>query len=67
MKYIEVLDPAHIALIPANHKAFKVEFIKLLPGESIGDRIIGRVIWAGQSFIAGVRPRKILRPTDAPS
>ncbi|MBT3435092.1 MAG: helix-turn-helix domain-containing protein [Nitrospinaceae bacterium] len=53
VKYIEVLDPGHIALIPANRQAFKVEFMKLQPGESFSDRVIGRVIWAGQSFISG--------------
>jgi hypothetical protein len=44
VKYIKILNPEHFAYIPTNSKAFKMEFMKLLAVESIGDRITGRVI-----------------------
>lgn len=51
VKRIEVLDASYLALVPSNRREFKVEFWKLEPGESISDRIIGRVVWAGFSFL----------------
>ena len=64
VKYIKILDPEHFAYIPANSKAFKMEFMKLLAVESIGDRITGRLILAGQSFISGREAAIYFRPTD---
>ncbi len=51
VKRIEVLDASYMALVPSNRREFKVEFWRLDRGESILDRIIGRVVWAGFNFL----------------
>ncbi len=51
VKRIEVLDASYMALVPSNRREFKVEFWKLEPGESLSDRIIGRVVWVGFNFL----------------
>ena len=51
VKRVELLDPRYVALVPANRAEFKVEFWKFERGESLADRLIGRVVWAGFSFL----------------
>ena len=45
VKHVEVIDASRIALIPANRAAFRAEICELAVGESLVDRIIGRVVW----------------------
>ncbi len=66
VKRIEILDADHVALIPSNRSEFKVDFLKLEPGESVGDRIIGRVIWVGRSFISGTKAAENAPPYGLP-
>ncbi len=66
VKRVEVLDADHVALIPSNRSQFKVEFLKLEPGESVTDRIIGRVVWVGQSFIRGTEAAEDSPPYGRP-
>ena len=51
VKRVEVLDPRYVALVPTNRSEYKVEFWKFARGESLADRLIGRVVWAGFSFL----------------
>jgi len=51
VKRVEVLDPRYVALVPTNRAEHKVEFWKFVRGESLEDRLIGRVVWAGFSFL----------------
>lgn len=51
VKRVEVLDPRYVALVPTNRGEYKVEFWKFGRGESLEDRLIGRVVWAGFSFL----------------
>ncbi len=45
VKHVEILDARRIALIPANRAAFHAEICELAAGESLVDRIFGRVVW----------------------
>ncbi len=66
VKRVEVLDADHVALIPSNRSKFKMELLKLEPGESVMNRIIGRVICVGQSFIGGTEAAENSPPYGRP-
>ncbi|MEE9274814.1 MAG: S24 family peptidase [bacterium] len=51
VKRVQVLDPAHVALVPSNRSEFRVEFWHLEPGESIEERLIGKVVWMGLNLL----------------
>lgn len=51
VKRVEILDPKHVALVPNNRRESKVEFWKLEAGETIEDRIIGKVVWVGLNLL----------------
>ena len=51
VKRVEILDPEHVALVPSNRIESKVEFWKLEAGETIEDRVIGKVVWVGLNLL----------------
>ena len=53
VKHVETIGPNRIALIPANRGEFRVEILELAAGESVGERIIGRVAWRAHHLKKG--------------
>ncbi|MDA1000261.1 MAG: XRE family transcriptional regulator [bacterium] len=51
IKRVQILDEAYVALVPSNRDEFRVEFWKLDLGESLNDRVIGKVVWVGRNLL----------------
>ena len=53
VKRVKMLDENRIALIPANLSVSEPEFWTLGPGETLTDRVIGKVVWVGINLLGG--------------
>ena len=50
---MKTLDEKRIVLIPSNFSVSEPEFWTLEEGESLDDRVIGKVVWVGFNMLGG--------------
>ncbi len=53
VKRVKMLDENRITLIPSNLSVSEPEFWTLGPGETLTDRVIGKVVWVGINLLGG--------------